>query len=35
MGNVYNRFVILLDVNQVLSLDELAEIAEQAQAPAA
>jgi purine-binding chemotaxis protein CheW len=35
MGNVNNRFVILLDVNQVLSLDELAEIAEQAQAPAA
>jgi purine-binding chemotaxis protein CheW len=35
MGKVNNRFVILLDVNQVLSLDELAEIAEQAEAPAA
>ena len=31
MGNVNGRFVILLDVNQVLSLDELAEIAEQAE----
>ena len=35
MGNVNNRFVILLDVNQVLSLDELAEITEQAEASAA
>jgi purine-binding chemotaxis protein CheW len=35
MGKVNNRFVILLDVNQVLSLDELADIAEQAEAPAA
>ena len=35
MGKVNNRFVILLDANQVLSLDELAEIAEAAQAPAA
>ena len=35
MGKVNNRFVILLDVNQVLSLDELAELAEQAEAPAA
>jgi len=35
MGKVNNRFVILLDVNQVLSLDELAEVAEQAEAPAA
>jgi purine-binding chemotaxis protein CheW len=35
MGNVNSRFVILLDVKQVLSLDELAEIAEQVDAPAA
>ncbi|MEJ0039913.1 MAG: chemotaxis protein CheW [Gammaproteobacteria bacterium] len=35
MGKVNNRFVIVLDVNQVLSLDELAEIAEAAEAPAA
>jgi len=35
MGKVNHRFVILLDVNQVLSLDELAELAEQAEAPAA
>jgi len=35
MGNVNNRFVILLDVKQVLSLDELAEIAERVEAPAA
>jgi purine-binding chemotaxis protein CheW len=35
MGKINSRFVILLDVNQVLSLDELAEIAEQAEAPAA
>jgi len=35
MGKVNNRFVILLDVNQVLSLNELAEITEQAEAPAA
>jgi purine-binding chemotaxis protein CheW len=35
MGKVNNRFVILLEANQVLSLDELAEIAEQAVAPAA
>jgi len=35
MGKVNNRFVILLDANRVLSLDELAEIAEQAVAPAA
>jgi purine-binding chemotaxis protein CheW len=34
MGKVNNRFVILLDVAQVLSLDELAGIAEQAEAPA-
>jgi purine-binding chemotaxis protein CheW len=35
MGKINNRFVILLDVNQVLSLDELAELAEQAEATAA
>jgi purine-binding chemotaxis protein CheW len=35
MGKVNSRFVILLDANQVLSLDELADIAEQAVAPAA
>lgn len=35
MGKINNRFVILLDVNQVLSLDELAELAEQAEASAA
>jgi purine-binding chemotaxis protein CheW len=35
MGKVNHRFVIILDVTQVLSLDELAELAEQAEAPAA
>jgi purine-binding chemotaxis protein CheW len=35
MGKVNNRFVILLDVNQVLSLDELAELADTADASAA
>ena len=35
MGKVNNRFVILLDANQVLTLDELAELTEQAEAPAA
>jgi purine-binding chemotaxis protein CheW len=35
MGKVNDKFVILLDVNQVLSLDELAELTEQAEAPAA
>jgi purine-binding chemotaxis protein CheW len=35
MGNINNRFVILLDLNQVLSLDELADVAEQAEASAA
>jgi hypothetical protein len=32
MGKIHNRFVILLEVNQVLALDELADIAEQAAA---
>jgi purine-binding chemotaxis protein CheW len=35
MGKVNNRFVILLEVNHVLSLDELAEVTEAAMAPAA
>jgi purine-binding chemotaxis protein CheW len=35
MGNVNNKFVILLDANQVLSLDELAGLVEQTQSPAA
>jgi purine-binding chemotaxis protein CheW len=35
MGKVNNKFVILLDANQVLTLDELAELAERAEAPAA
>jgi purine-binding chemotaxis protein CheW len=32
MGKVNNRFVILLDVNHVLALDELADVAEAAEA---
>jgi purine-binding chemotaxis protein CheW len=35
MGKVNNRFVILLDVNHVLSLDELADVAGSAEAPTA
>ena len=36
MGKVNNKFVILLDANQVLTLDELAELAERVEeAPAA
>jgi len=35
MGNVNNKFVILLDANQVLSLDELAGLLDQAESPAA
>ncbi len=35
MGKVNNKFVILLDVNHVLSLDELADVASVAEAPAA
>jgi purine-binding chemotaxis protein CheW len=35
MGKINNRFVILLEVNQVLTLDELAELADRVEAPAA
>jgi purine-binding chemotaxis protein CheW len=35
MGKVENKFVILLEVNHVLALDELADIAELTAAPAA
>jgi len=35
MGKINNRFVILLEVNQVLTLDELAELADKAEASAA